>query len=59
MKPPLQQFLAQALKDFETHLKKQGDQPATIAHRLRGAEQFARFLLGTLTQKGEKSKGSV
>jgi hypothetical protein len=64
MKPPLEDFLSQALKDFEAHLRgpadpKQQRREPTIGHRLRGATQFAAFLLGKPAQKNERIKGTI
>ena len=47
MRSPLEQFLKQALVDFETELRKHGSEaPTHRAYRMRGADQFAAFLLG-------------
>ena len=64
MKPPLEDFLSKALKDFEAHLRGQSDpkqqrREPTIGHRMRGATQFASFLLGKPPQKSERIKGTI
>jgi hypothetical protein len=64
MKPPLEDFLSKALKDFEAHLRSKSDpkqrrRESTIGHRLRGATQFAAFLLGKPPQKTERIKGTI
>lgn len=63
MTPPIEEFLGKALTDFKAFLENQSDprqqrRDATIDHRMRGAEQFARFLMGKPPLKGERIKGS-
>lgn len=59
MKPPFEKFLADALEGFERHLEREKFALSARNHRMRGAEQFARFLLGEPPQKHERSKGTV
>jgi hypothetical protein len=49
MTQPIQEYLEQALEDFETHLKTQPTKMARFTHaeRLIGAKLFVDFLLGT------------
>jgi hypothetical protein len=49
MSQPIQEYLEQALEDFETFLKTQPTKMARFTHaeRLIGAELFVNFLLGT------------
>ena len=49
MNQPIQEYLEQALSDFETYLKTQPTRMArfTQAERLIGAKLFVDFLLGT------------
>ena len=49
MNQPIQEYLEQALEDFETYLKTQPTKMArfTRAERLIGAKLFVDFLLGT------------
>ncbi len=54
MKPPIEAFLRDALKDFDKYLKQIGDKPQTIKHRERGARQFVEWLLGHQYAKGER-----
>lgn len=55
MKAPIEQFLKQALKDYETELQKHGNEARSHRYyRLRGAEQFAMFLLGKQPEKDWK-----
>jgi hypothetical protein len=60
--PPFDECLDQALKDYEKDLwsrsdpkKKRGKQ--TISHRVRGATEFARFLVGKPSLKNERITG--
>jgi hypothetical protein len=45
-------FVEQALSDFETQLRGEELEPAAIAARLRGAQQFVLLLLGEAPRKG-------
>jgi hypothetical protein len=49
MNQPIQEYLEQALEDFETYLRTQPTKMARFiyAERLIGAKLFVRFLLGT------------
>ncbi len=63
LKQPFNEFLAQALRDFEKELvhpsdPKQTRRDATVMHRLRGATLFARFLAGKPPLKNERVKFS-
>ena len=58
MKPPFERFLDEALKEFETHLRNEGIQGAR-EQRMRGAREFAVFLLGRPHRKGEVTKGKM
>ena len=59
MKSPFEEFLAEALKKFENHLKSEGLVKEAIDHRMRGAREFAVFLLGRPHRKGERTKGTI
>jgi hypothetical protein len=59
MKPPLEQFIEQNLKDFENHLKAEQLKDGPIDVRMRGAREFARYLLGRPHQKNERTKGTI
>jgi hypothetical protein len=59
MKPLCERFLDEALKEFETHLRNEGIQEATREQRMRGAREFAVFLLGRPHRKGEVTKGKI
>jgi hypothetical protein len=58
MKPPLERFLDQALKEFEDHLRNEGITGAR-EQRMRGAREFAVFLLSRPQKKGEVTKGKI
>jgi|GraSoiStandDraft_16_1057320.scaffolds.fasta_scaffold2876649_2 hypothetical protein len=53
---PFERFIEEALKEFEQHLRTIGMTGAR-EHRMRGARQFARFLVGRPTVKHEVVKG--
>ncbi len=59
MESPFEGFLREALKGFEKHLKSQGLKENPIDHRMRGAREFARFLIGRPHQKWEQTKGTI
>lgn len=59
MKPPFERFLKSALKEFEGHLRREGLKEGPIDHRMRGAREFAVFLLGRPHQKYEVTKGQI
>lgn len=56
MHTPIETMLAQALKDYEQHLQRGKLRGQSIGHRMRGAEDFALFLLGR-TKKNERIQG--
>jgi hypothetical protein len=58
MKPPFERFLDDALKGFELHLKAERIQ-GSREQRMRGAREFALFLLGRPHRKGEVTKGKI
>ena len=59
MKAPMEKFLEAALKDFEGHLRREGLKEGPIDHRMRGAREFALFLLGRPHRKYEVTKGRI
>ena len=59
MKLPLEEFLEGNLKEFEKHLKTEQLKDGPIDHRVRGAREFARFLLGRPHRKNERTKGTI
>ncbi len=58
MKPPFERFLDEALKEFELHLRSEGIK-GSREQRMRGAREFAVFLLGRPHRKGEVTKGKI
>jgi len=54
MRAPLERFLIQALKEFERHLGKELTERGVREH-MRGARQFAAFLVGRPHRKGRKT----
>ena len=59
MKPPLERFLENALKEFERHLRGERLKEGPIDHRMRGAREFAVFLLGRPHRKHEVTKDRI
>lgn len=53
---PMELFINAQLDEFKRHLATIGLKPTPLDHRLRGAEQFAEWLLGHARHKGELSK---
>jgi len=53
------EFIEQGLSEFESHLRREALEPASIEMRLRGARQFALLLLGESQQKGEATTRKV
>ena len=53
------QFIGQALKDFEKHLKRQTMTKNTIDSRMRGAREFGRFVVGEPHLYGERTKDTI
>jgi hypothetical protein len=59
LKPPFEQLIEQSLKDFEAHLRAEGMTSNTRTDRMKGAREFAVFLLGRPHKKGEITKGRI
>jgi len=59
LKPPFEQFIEQSLKDFEVHLNTEGMTKNTKTDRMKGAREFAVFLVGRPHKKGEVTKGKI
>jgi hypothetical protein len=53
---PFERFIEETLKEFEQHLRTIGIAGAR-EQRMRGARQFARFLVGRPTGKHEVANG--
>ena len=56
MKPPFERFLSETLEQFERHLENERIKPEPRKQRVRGAEQFAEFLLGYPHKKQERTR---
>ena len=54
-----EEFMGQALEKFELHLKNEGIKQNPLEQRMRGAREFAVFLLGRGHRKGERTKGRI
>ncbi len=52
-------FVSQSLKDFEEHLKNQKLADSTILERMKGAREFARFLVDEPHMYGERTKDTI
>ena len=59
MKSPFERFLAETLKEFEQHLTNERLEERVRDQRLRGAREYAVFLLGRPHRKGERTKGTI
>lgn len=58
-KSPFGKFLSASLKDFEKHLRSIKQTEKTIDGRMRGAREFARFLVGNPASYNERTKGTI
>ena len=54
-----EEFMGQALEKFEQHLRNEGIKQNPLEQRMRGAREFAVFLLGRGHRKGERTKGRI
>jgi hypothetical protein len=52
-------FISAALKDFKKHLQVQKMKDSTITERMKGATEFAKFLVGEPHQYGERTKDTI
>ena len=52
-------FMGQALEKFELHLRDEKIKEEPLQQRMRGAREFAVFLLGRPHRKGERTKGRI
>jgi hypothetical protein len=58
-KPPLEEFLEQSLRGFEQHLQGEHMKPSSIEQQMRGAREFATFLIGRPHRYRQKTKGKI
>ena len=54
-----EEFMGQALEKFEQHLRDEKLNEEPMEQRMRGAREFAVFLLGRPHRKGERTKGRI
>ncbi len=59
MVTPFGRFIQYALKDFAQHLENERKTERTIDQRMRGARQFAMFLLGRPHRRGQQIKSLI
>lgn len=56
---PFRQFIGNSLEDFRKHLNQIGMKDSTIDQRMRGATEFARYLIGDPHEFNEQTKGTM
>ena len=56
---PFRQFIHNSLDDFQKHLKQIGMEDSTIGQRMRGATEFARYLVGEPHDYNEQTKDTI
>ena len=56
---PFEKFISDSLADFEVHLRGIGMEDSTIGQRMRGATEFAKFLIGEPHDFNEQTKGTI
>ncbi len=56
---PFQKFVSNSLKDFENHLRSLEMKEGTVDQRMRGAREFAKFLIGEPHYFNERTKSSI
>jgi len=54
-----EEFISQALGQFEQHLRKEKMKEGSIQQRMRGATEFARYLTDRPHRRGERTKGTI
>ena len=58
-KPLFEEFISQALKKFEQHLREERMKEGTITQRMRGAREFGRFLTDRPHRYREHTAGTI
>ncbi|MCA9466878.1 MAG: hypothetical protein KC643_15745 [Nitrospira sp.] len=53
------EFISNCLNGFEGHLRNLGMSDSTIVERMKGAREFARFLVGDPHAFNERTKGTI
>lgn len=56
---PFDRFVEESLKGFSKHLQAEGLKPDPSDQRMRGAREFALYLLGRPHKKGQRTKGTI
>ena len=58
-KPPFDEFIEQRLRGFEQHLQSERMKRSSIEQRMRGAREFATYLIGRPHRLREQTKGKI
>ena len=58
-KPPFDEFIEARLKGFEEHLQSERLKPSSIDQRMRGAREFATYLIGRPHRFRQQTKGKI
>ena len=58
-KPPFDEFLEHSLRGFEQHLQSERMKPASIEQQMRGAREFATYLIGRPHRYRQRTKGKL
>jgi len=58
-KPPFDEFIEERLKGFEEHLQSERLRPSSIEQRMRGAREFATYLIGRPHRFRQQTKGKI
>ena len=58
-KPPFEEFLEERLKGFEQHLQSERMKSSSIEQRMRGAREFATYLIGRPHRFRQQTKGKI
>lgn len=58
-KPPFEEFLEERLKGFEQHLQSERMKPSSMEQQMRGAREFATYLVGRPHRYRQKTKGKI
>ena len=56
---PFERFVQDTLQSFEDHLRSEGMTTNTITDRMKGAREFARYIVGRPHRKNERTKGTI
>ena len=58
-KPPFEEFLELSLQGFEQHLQSERMKPSSMEQQMRGAREFATYLIGRPHRYRQKTKGKI